>query len=358
MALLKNRSKDFNGLCKKMRRLIVVAIATSTGWTTTAVASASSASSALSSVPCTFCPRGAITDPTKPFAIPGFHFIDTCATVDQIVSDMLTEKDPECAKLQSLSTYCGCPPPEDSCGLCPDGSPVALPEKEVPWLRQAFDGIVPTCAVVEAHAASLSLHDEKCGLFQAISTHCGCPALPNHCTYCHGESLKEEFYDAELPFLNRKEYGFVGTCESYYLTQFQLSSGDPVCESSDFVTIHCGCNDGVLHYYGTTTTKEQEVLMWIVRVSGSVSLVASLCILFDIAKTKRKKKATVYHSLILLIAVFDMITSVVFIVGPSVVLRNKETTGLPVGIYGAQGTSMTPCTVFGFLFHLGKQDCS
>jgi hypothetical protein len=226
------------------------------------------------------------------------------------------------------------------------------PEKEVPWLKEAFQGIIPSCGLVEAYAASLSTADGTCSSLQAVSSYCGCAPVENHCVYCPGETLQEEYKDVEFPKLSNEAMGITGTCELYFLTQYQLPKDDELCELSTMATFHCGCNNGVLGYYGTSTQQQQQVTTWLPRAIGMISLLASICVLRDISSCV-KKRQSVYHQLVLLIVCFDIVTSIVWIVGPAAVETFHEKVGLPWGINGAYGNKST-CRAQGFFFQLGK----
>jgi hypothetical protein len=308
---------------------------------------------AAGALPCKFCSRGDITEPEKLISIPGFEFLNHCEAVDALIPAVLLENDKECQLIQSLSTYCGCPKPEDACSLCTtDGSSVPDPEKEVPWLAATFGGIVPTCSIVEAYAASLGASDEACSELLPIGSHCGCPALEDHCVYCPGETLREEYMSVELPFLDDPGLNITGTCELYYLSQYQIPQDDDRCDLSIYVTFHCGCNDGVLGYLGTSTANQQAFIAWLPRAVALLSLAGSLIVLWDIMRNK-KKRASVYHQLITLIAIFDIITSLVWMIGTFAVTEYSNLTGLEWGIYGANGNEAS-CQAQSFFFQLGK----
>lgn len=306
--------------------------------------------------PCTFCTRGEITLPDKPISIPGYEFIQTCGQIDVLLPSYFKEDASECSLMQSLSTYCGCPAVEDSCSLCPDGSAVPDTDKEVPWLAAAFDGIIPSCGLVEAYVASISTDDGTCSSLQAMSGYCGCPAMDDHCVFCPGETLQDEYKDFELPFLSNEEMGITGTCEMFFLTQYQLPKDHEYCALSQHVTFNCGCNNGVLGYYGTSTTQQQAVLAWLPRATAALSLLGSAFIFMDILKDKRKR-GSVYHQLVLVCACFDTISSFVWIVGTAAVEVMHKRIGLPWGVYGAHGNIAT-CTAQGFFFQLGKSGSS
>lgn len=72
----------------------------------------------------------------------------------------------------------------------------------------------------------------------------------------------------------------------------------------------CRCNDNLLPYMGTSTIAQQAAVVWIPRVVGLVSLVSSALILYHILRGKCKRK--VYqHQMMILIAVLDIVTSLV-----------------------------------------------
>lgn len=298
------------------------------------------------STSCSFCTRGDITEPDKLLSVPDFAFVDTCGYLDHAVAVLLEEDDPQCQRLQALSTYCGCPPPEDSCTFCPDGSPVGDPDKEVPWLADVFNGNIPTCELVEAWLAGLPTMDDSCSSMRLLSAYCGCAARPDHCEFCPGETLKEEYYNVEL------SGGLRSSCELYFMAQYQLSRDDSQCDQSKLVVHNCGCNDGFLPYYGTSTVGQQAALVWIPRVVAFLSLVASSLIFYHILRTKSKgKRLSMYHQMMLMIATFDAITSLVWLVGTSAIQEYSDT-GHPWGIYGAKGNNAT-CTASGFFLQLG-----
>lgn len=303
---------------------------------------------------CDFCPRGDITEPDKPVAIPGFEFLDSCGKVDSIVKDIFTSDAAECIQLQDLlGTYCGCPPPENACTLCPDGSPVPdeYLSKELPWLATAFGGTAPTCEFLEAYMTTNESGDEGCTSLQITSASCGCPALPDHCVYCPGETLQEEYSQKVLPFVGNPDLGVTGTCEIYWYTQYQISQDDIRCDHSSVLTFHCGCNDGILGSWGATTEEQQIAMLWIPRVVGSFSLIAASMVLRH-TLTDQKKRASVYHQMVFMIAIFDIVTALVFIVGAAAVEEMNPETGLTHGIYGAYGND-TSCKASGFFYQLG-----
>lgn len=305
---------------------------------------------------CTFCASGEpITKPDRQIELLGLEFLGSCGVVDEYVLPTLSAD--ECQDLTSvLGYYCGCPLRENACTLCTDGSPVpeAYRSQELPWLATAFGGVAPTCEFLEGYLLTSAVAGEDaCTSLQITNDACGCPALEDHCVYCPDENatLRPEYADVVLPFVSNNELGVIGTCEIYWHSQYQLHHDDIQCQQSSFLTFHCGCNDGLLGYWGTTSTTQEIYMAWIPRVVGLLSLVASCLVQFHILRDK-KKRSTVYHQLVVLITIFDMCTALVFIVGAAAVEEINPETGLTNGIYGAYGNDAS-CKASGFFYHLG-----
>jgi hypothetical protein len=310
----------------------------------------------ITGVPCDLCLWGDIALADREISIPGYEFITNCATLDTLLPLQLTDQDEECQLLQSISSYCGCPIPdaEDSCSFCPDGSIVSdeFLAIEVPWLSGAFQGVSPTCGLVEAFASSLSSGDKSCYALQATSTYCGCPALEDHCVYCKGEALDEAYKDIEIPFMGDPQLGVTGTCKMLYLTQYQLRSESRECYYANNVLFHCGCNNGVFPLGGASSIREQAFLVWVQRLSAIIALSGSFAILVFVLYNAERRQG-MYHQFMTLIALFDLNTALVLLIGPAAIpVINKET-GLPSGVYGAQATEAT-CRAQAFFFHCGK----
>lgn len=308
------------------------------------------------STPCNLCTRGAISAPEKPISIPGYEIIDSCGTLDAFLPIVLTEDDQECDLIQSISTYCGCPPQENACTLCPDGSAVSEPRKEVPFLSELFMGIPPTCDLVEAFAANEQDGSTLCDTGHLMSNYCGCAPVANHCNFCNGEPLTEEYRDVFLNALLDESYGTTDlgispTCEALYAVQFAINKNDEICRTSRFITFHCGCNNGVFEYLGAKTKQQQSILVWVPRMVGLLSLMASLLVFRDILSDKKKRRS-VYHQIVVVVAFFDCVTSLVWIVGTAAI-PEIDPFGVPTGIYGAKGSNAS-CTAQGFFVQLGK----
>lgn len=307
--------------------------------------------------PCSFCTRGNITTPQKPINIPGLEFLTDCASIDALAPFAFTNDAPECVLMQKISTYCGCPPPEDSCSLCHDGEPVPNGDLEVQWLKQIM-GFAPTCDLMDAITASYPSKSDPCRDLQySASSYCGCPGIVNHCVFCDGEPFDEAYRQVSLsPVLTDSilsEDGSLVTCEMAYFAQYQVPNDVYMCSFfNDFLAFHCGCSNGEFLYMGASNKEEKKALVWVPRAVGMVSLAASLFVLWDISSSKKKRRS-LYHQLICLIVIFDIVTSLVWIVGPAALPSVLDKTGMANGIYGTGGSDAT-CTAQGFFFQLGK----
>jgi hypothetical protein len=93
---------------------------------------------------CTLCPRGeAVPDANRTLLIDGSPF-ETCGEAGQAAALCLSQDSDTCNSFLSVSSLCGCETSslvESPCSLCPDGSPVALPDEDLSVLLGASAGI-------------------------------------------------------------------------------------------------------------------------------------------------------------------------------------------------------------------------
>lgn len=87
------------------------------------------------------------------------------------------------------------------------------------------------------------------------------------------------------------------------------------------------------------------IIVWIGRSSGSLSMLASLLIIYMILSRPKRKLTRPKNRLMLMMSVFDVLHSSTFIIGTMAVPRET-------GIYGAIGSPRT-CTAQGFIALLG-----
>jgi hypothetical protein len=106
----------------------------------------------------------------------------------------------------------------------------------------------------------------------------------------------------------------------------------------------------MLEYFGADTRqKHQAVLAWVPCAVGLVSLMASFRDIFP----DKKKRQSLYHQLVVVLAFFDcIVASLVWIVGTAAI-PEIDPHGVPSGVYGARGNDAS-CRAQGFFVQLGK----
>jgi hypothetical protein len=224
---------------------------------------------------CSLCSEGGATS-DRNITVPDFPF-QTCSQLEEALSLLLLKDSEECSTLsQAFPGYCGCPTleEEESCSLCRDGNSVGYPYQPVELFSLA--GIVPTCEIYESLVASLPKESELCDNAQLFGTVCGCPAVENHCVFCPGELMPEEYLDKNVPQLATFKDGVTGTCrdvESFL--QYQILASSDLCLLGIENNHICGCSDGIFSYLSADTKKRQAVLAWTPRVSAFFSLIGS-----------------------------------------------------------------------------------
>ena len=156
----------------------------------------------------------------------------------QTAMSVLEATDVACIGYQELTAvYCGCPRPESSCTLCPDGSMAPDPDKEI----MLDDQTTATCR--DYVTAAPGTPESACSLVQTTIGvgQCGCPAVSDPqdagCSICPTGSevsiaypdraisgVKCSVFEAQVPM----EFAFLPElCRSV-----QLTSG-----------LYCGCPD-------------------------------------------------------------------------------------------------------------------
>jgi len=301
--------------------------------------------------PCSLCPDGEqASQPGKNVSIPDLPF-QTCGQLEDALGMLLKDGAEACGLMsQAFASYCGCTPTRaNSCSLCRDGSHVSDPFRPVELLKDEFGGIVPSCAVYESFVAGLEDGSKQCSNAQLFGTICGCPAVQDHCVFCPGESVPDEYLNTtvgELAIL----YDFTMTCgEAEAYLQYQIEGNSDECIMAQHSNYLCGCNDGRFSYFGANSTKKQAALAWTPRISAFFSCVGSLLIIWDIMSSKQRKRA-IYSQLVLGMSIFDLIGSIAW--GLSTLpIPKYNRFGMETPIYGAMGNEAT-CTAQGFAVQL------
>lgn len=216
-----------------------------------------------------------IGNPDRTINMPDFPF-HTCGQLEEALGLLLVDDSEQCSLLsQAFSVYCECIISQDSCSLCRDGRKAPLPDMPLELMKNDLGGLVPTCAVYESYAAGFDDGSQECSNAQFFGSVCGCPPVENHCEFCPGESMPEEYLDkviSELDFL----FGFTATCgdaESYL--QLQISAKSDECIVGQFKNFLCGCSDGKWSYFGADTVSKKAALAWVPRVSALLSFMVN-----------------------------------------------------------------------------------
>jgi hypothetical protein len=237
--------------------------------------------------------------------------------------------------------------------MCPDGSPVTLPDEDLSVLLEAasisgtdLGGVALTCRVVEAAARSFEEDSQECQDVRFIAGACGCPRIENACDFCPGEDVA--FPDKEVR-IAATVLGFVPTCGQIDALATQVEQGSQICQDAIYLNFVCGCNGGERDYFGTETHAQKVWLAWVPRISASLSLFGSSMITYDILRD-RSKLGSVFHALMLAMSFFDIIGSIAW--GLSTLPIPVYEYGAPSGIYGAKGNEQT-CKMQGFFVQLG-----
>jgi hypothetical protein len=306
---------------------------------------------------CTLCPRGeAVPDANRLLLIEGIPF-KTCGEAEQAAALYLSLDSDTCNIFQSVSSLCGCETSsllESPCSLCPDRSPVTLPDEDMSVLLGVsaslrgsdLGGIELTCRVVEAFVMSIEEESRECQDVRSIAGVCGCPPIENPCDFCPGEDVLYPDKEVQIAFTL---LGVVPTCGQIDALTTQFETGTDLCDLANLVNYVCGCNSGERLYYGAKTHSRKVWLAWVPRISASLSLFGSSMIIYDISRD-RAKRGTVFHNLMVAMSFFDIVGSIAW---------DFSTLPIPVyeyggtsGIYGAKGNEAT-CKMQGFFIQLG-----
>lgn len=281
----------------------------------------------------------------------------TCQLAELSLKNTFEASSSECRENQAaLSSSCGCaatdtdPPPNvpelptevEKCTPCWDGSSdITLPDKDVGSmlinLGIPISGNVTCSAASAVVFSTLEATNPDCNLLQiTIGGLCGCPRRPDGCNMCEG--------DAQVPYPDKVNtpsgvwFQEIPTCQESYMMLWQLpkdknapsamalrnSLGLPrrtdVCRTASSSAYVCGCYGGQRQYMGATSDAKRAFLAWLPRVTGSLSLIGSVCILWDVFVGQKRKgrsntstPTSIYHGLVAGLSIFDIFSSSVWI---------------------------------------------
>ena len=335
---------------------------------------------------CHMCKNGDnTTTPNKEIDIEGFP-LRTCGKLELAAKALLTENHDGCIWVQALDNYCNCNPiPEsEACPICGADKSFQVPFPERILDSSLTDIIAPglsiKCSVLAEIARGHKNRDfasydgGKCAAFQGLGTECGCP-IPDRkgaLSFC-SEPLDPKFFNYR-PIVH-DDYNRI-TCRFVDLAIPFLQDGDRLIYGNDkfqldsrfiqLIGYFCGCNDGLLTYWGADSLDKQIAAVWIQRITAILSLIGSMSIVLYIVQKKAKNRRAalrLYHKLVLALSCADVLSSVAWGLGPLPTTYDTNllyganvnisfTDEKQISFFGAQGNQAT-CKLQGFLLHLG-----
>jgi len=300
---------------------------------------------------CSFCP-----DVSFPLDGSGCNISTTAAQQSEKSSDFcmfeLNFFEPTCcdqdkryADLDSVES--GRKSGNDTCKFCWEETPFVDPDLDVWfWWPDLAWGYVEndriTCSQAADFLPTLSMKQDSfgCERANALGIVCGCESVENSsCNLCRNvATLIPDVYVA----------GDLCNQASRWVTQYR--NGSESCTAFQNIWRDC-CSDfddtewwDSIPYFGADTKTKEYALVWIPRVSGFRSLLGSSAIVVDVVRS-RNNGITVNHSLVLVMSVFDIISSICWILSAAPI----ET---PTWAEGAIGNQKT-CRAQGFFYQLG-----
>ncbi len=311
---------------------------------------------------CTLCPSGeSVPLPEKDLNIPSLP-IKTCKNLALAVNTLYEATSKTCSAFQSISALCGCSLPlqdTNPCSLCSDGSKSPTPNGTVPPLSSLFLGLTPTCEVVEAYGQSISNEAASCSGLQLFGSYCSCPPDIQSCQdrllpTCPNNVVPETRQEKELQefAFAFAEIGFTPTCTDVFgFLSGQIPGDTLLCYYIRKASFLCGCGPPFTSLLGLDTESKQKTAIWLYRMSCFLSMLGSSWIIYD-SLSKKKKRATTYHQLMVFMSIFDLFGSIGEIFGPLLIPVYNQY-GDMSGAFGARGNDAS-CTAQGFFTQLGE----
>ena len=255
--------------------------------------------------------------------------------------------------------------------LCPDGSPAGTPDLDLGSLLGNGDDSANTLV---AYASEHGIQNLTCSFMdQAIRASllptwvaeagdeehlllagaCGCPPVSNACNFCPSNDMTEPQKGFAL---TEVIFDVTASCEQMEDMLTQYRNTDLRCWSSKNFAFLCGCNEGTAWYLGADSETEHQTLAWIPRVTGFLSFLGSVYIIQDIVRQSRKtsigNRFSTYHMILLGMSLFDVSSSIAWMVSTAALPKYDEERESESGVYGAKGNEAT-CKVQGFFLELG-----
>lgn len=306
--------------------------------------------------------------------------------VDEVGEDGAIESSAVINNSSTSGTSSTDAPPVLPCTVCSGGGSMSRADKDVVgqygtfWPPELYDIFlsqdVSTCSEADAlYSAAFTADDPICQPVRfALAGVCGCPALPQHCELCPGEELPyPDFFITEGMWAEYAVQDVMAptSCSDFQIVLNQIPASNDSCSTLQNFNFFCSCNGGragALLGTGKSAERKEKALLWIPRVMGVLSIIASLSIIQHILRhrspsnmgTSRRSVMgatgqnnassiggiTVQRELLLALSFFDILSSTAWAFA-SYPLPSES------AIYGAHGNSAT-CTAQGFFVQLGQ----
>ena len=231
------------------------------------------------SAPCTVCQEEEdeiLTKPNTSLSIPGFEFMENCATLHRTIPEVLQDDAIDCTRIRAYGKIsCGCISTTENnneptttttttatktivstrrrrtrmneaarkpCQLCPTPRGVLFPNRTID-----VSGISTCRQLEDVIALALDADTPDCRDAQSIVGLCGCDTLPqNPCTMCRdGSSVPQELFHKTIPFIpstsNSRFAPNATTCGLYEAFLKSIDAKDAQCPLSQGIGSYCGC---------------------------------------------------------------------------------------------------------------------
>lgn len=196
---------------------------------------------------CTLCPGGEVVP-----VLPEHNFVEirlgstgnqiSCSEAHAQVKEEESESE-LCNDIQSGSTACGCPVPENACELCPEGMTLNLQSAS----SEQVDTIFGTRQDCGTFASELHRYDRNSTECQSLEKGhwetCGCEKDAEFvpCALCPGREAVA-YPDKELTGLKGKGFDYIEpTCGTIDRAVVLLDEKDILCRSAQTNAKLCGC---------------------------------------------------------------------------------------------------------------------
>jgi len=199
-------------------------------------------------------------------------------------------------------------------------------------------------------------------IVKSCATSCNASLASGKCKFCPKEVSVVDFgvedkadqcyfcpsNDMQYPERDVPLFGENITCDKVYafFNRLEVHKDSQNCRLAQSVNYICGCEG--TGYAGANTEAKQKSLVWMPRVSGILSLMGSIFIIYDTLRTRKKRKK-IPNQILSTLSAFDIFGSIAYAL-----------TTLPTPtedyLYGSKGNENT-CVTQGFFIQIGTIAC-